>query len=317
MEYSIVLPVYEEADSLRELYAELSRVMGEIGGDAEMIFVDDGSRDGSAGIIEHISRGDPRVKLLRLRSHMGKSAAYSAGFDASRGRIVVTMDADLQDDPGELPKLLAELEKGFDLVVGRKRDRLSNEPVRTLSSRVFNHLTRLCFSTRLHDHNSGFRAMRREVVRNLELYGDFYRFIPPLSVLRGFRVTEVDVRHRRRRHGRSKYGPSRFWTSLMDLISVRFLAVFSQRPLHFFGTLAAIPLLAGIGIEFYVLVRKWMGGMFRTHIAAIIIGALLIMVGIQILATGLIGEMLTSQSTARRYRLINDSPGPDREGETS
>lgn len=315
MELSFVLPVFDETDSLTELHAELARVLDKKAGPAEMIFIDDGSRDDSAEIITGLADRDQRVRLLRLQSHMGKSAAYSAGFDAARGRIIVTMDTDLQDDPGELPKLLAELERGFDLVVGRKLDRFDNEPVRTMNSRVYNLLTRWFFSTRLHDHNSGYRVMRREVARSLELYGDFHRFIPQLSALRGYRVTEVGVLHRRRRHGRSKYGPLRFWTSLMDLLTVRFIAGFSQKPLHFFGTLGLIPLLAGFGLELYVLIRKLMGGLFRTHVAAIVSGALLIMVGIQLAATGLIGEMLTSQSMKRRYLLKSPSGGAGRERE--
>jgi len=166
-------------------------------------------------------------------------------------------------------------------------------------SRFFNALTHLLFGLRLHDSNSGFRVTRRAVAANLELYGDLYRFIPELAYMRGFKVAEVGVAHRRRKHGRSKYGPTRFWTGVLDLVTVRFITGFTQKPLHFFGTAGLFPLLVGTGLEVYVLVRKLTGGQFREHIAAIIVGVLLIVVGVQLVATGLIGEMITAHGQKR------------------
>ncbi len=299
--YSVIVPAYNEAESLDELRRELIPVLESLGEPFEVLAVDDGSFDVTPTRLTDLARTDTRVRVIRFRRNFGKSAAYTAGFEAARGEIVVTLDADLQDDPAELPKLLAKLDQGFDLVVGWKQGRLENEPTKTVPSRLFNSLVRLFFGLRLHDSNSGFRAMRRAVAASLELYGDLYRFIPELAYMRGFKVVEVGVGHRRRKHGRSKYGPKRFWTGVLDLVTVRFITGFTQKPLHFFGTAGLFPLLVGIGLEVYVLVRKLSGDQFREHVAAIIVGVLLIVVGIQLVATGLIGEMITAQARTRGY----------------
>ncbi|MEO0073332.1 MAG: glycosyltransferase family 2 protein [candidate division WOR-3 bacterium] len=308
--YSLVVPVYNEAGSVRLLYEEITPVMlglsqeGE--SDYELIFVDDGSTDPTPREIAALAETDSRVRLVRLRHNLGKSAAYSAGFAAARGDVIVTLDGDLQDDPRFIPSLLDVLQQGFDLVVGWKQNRLENEPAKTLSSRIFNSLKRLVFGLRLHDSNSGFRAMRGTVARSLQLHGDMYRFIPELAARQGFRVTEIPVIHRRRRFGESKYGPGRFWTGLLDLLSVRFLTGYIHKPLHFFGTLGLLPLLVGLGLEFYVLVRKLFGSRFQTHLAALIIGVLLIMVGVQLIAIGLIGEMIRAVANERGGSLHED-----------
>jgi len=312
--YSVVIPVCNEAESVAELHAELMPVLEKLCGGCEVLFVDDGSFDETPARLAAIAARDPRVRVISFRRNFGKSSAYMAGFEAAQGEVVVTMDSDLQDDPAELPKLLEQLGgdmtelpgdsdrvPGPDLVIGWKQGRLENEPTKTVPSRFFNRLVHLFFGLRLHDSNSGFRVMRRAVAASLELYGDLYRFIPELAFLRGFRVAEVGVRHRRRKHGRSKYGVTRFWTGVLDLVTVRFITGFTQKPLHFFGTLGLFPLLAGFGLEVYVLVRKFMGDEFRTHLAALIIGVLLVVVGIQLIATGLIGEMITASSRRHHY----------------
>lgn len=303
MRYSVVIPVYNEAGSIRLLYEELKPVMTNLAqnqkADYELIFVDDGSTDSTAAEISTLTAVDNRVRLIQLRHNLGKSAAYSAGFASIQGDFVITLDGDLQDDPKFIPKLLERLEQGFDLVVGWKQNRLENEPAKTLSSRLFNRLKWLVFGLRLHDSNSGFRVMRRPVARSLQLHGDLYRFIPELAARQGFRVTEVPVIHRRRRFGQSKFGPGRFWTGLLDLLSVRFITGFVHKPLHFFGTIGLFPLAAGLGLELYVLIRKLLGSRFQTHLAALIIGVLLIMVGVQLVAIGLIGEMVRAVSYER------------------
>lgn len=309
MRLSVVIPVFNETESVGPLHAELTAALA--GTDYELVFVDDGSTDATPQSVEELARSDGRTRLVRLQRNFGKSAAYSAGFDAAAGEVVVTIDGDLQDDPRFIPQLVAKLDEGFDLVVGWKQNRLENEPSKTLPSRVFNGLVHAVFGLRLHDSNSGFRAMRRAVAAGLELYGDLYRFIPELAFRRGFRVVEIPVQHRRRRFGRSKYGVSRFWTGVLDLLTVRFITGFTQKPLHFFGTIGLIPLLAGIGLELYVLVRKLMGSRFQTHLAALIIGVLLVMVGIQLIATGLIGEMVTALVRQRQYVLAGNRP-PER-----
>lgn len=298
LRYSVVIPAFNEAESVAELLTELKRALPT---DAEFIFVDDGSYDGTGTKLDELAKTEPRCRVIHLQRNFGKSAAYSAGFEQAQGDIVITLDADLQDDPAELPKLLARLSEGYDLVVGWKLGRFGNEPGKTMPSRLFNWLVYLLFGLRLHDSNSGFRAMRRAVAQSLELYGDLYRFIPELAHQRGFRVTEVGVQHRRRKYGRSKYGVSRFWTGVLDLLTVRFITGFTRKPLHFFGTLGLVPLLLGCGIELYVLIRKLLGGTFQTHVAAIVIGVLLITVGIQLIATGLVGEMIAAASRSRDY----------------
>jgi len=304
--YSVVVPAYNEASSLDELCRELVTVLNGLGESYEVLIVDDGSYDDTPSRLRNLAGQYPAVQPVRLRRNFGKSAAYSAGFERARGEIIITMDADLQDDPSELPKLLARLDEGYDLVVGWKQGRLENEPSKTLASRLFNSLVHLLFGLHLHDSNCGFRVMRRAVAANLDLYGDMYRFIPELAYMRGFKVAEVGVAHRRRKHGRSKYGPTRFWTGVLDLLTVRFITGFTQKPLHFFGTAGLFPLLVGIALEVYVLVRKLLGDQFREHIAAIIVGVLLIVVGVQLAATGLIGEMITAHGQ-RRGRVAEDS----------
>ena len=299
MRYSVIVPAYNEAESLGELCPELVRVLEGLGEPFEVLVVDDGSFDDTPTRLADLARADARLRVMRFRRNFGKSAAYTTGFENARGETIITMDADLQDDPAELPKLLAKLDDGFDLVVGWKQGRLENEPSKTVPSRLFNSLVHLFFGLRLHDSNSGFRTMRRTVAAGLELYGDLYRFIPELAYMRGFKVVEVDVAHRRRKYGRSKYGPIRFWTGVLDLLTVRFITGFTQKPLHFFGTAGLFPLLVGIGFEIYVLVRKLAGDQFREHVAAIIVGVLLVVVGIQLIATGLIGEMITAQARTR------------------
>jgi dolichol-phosphate mannosyltransferase len=300
LRYSVVVPAFNEVESVAELFGELKVALP---ADAEFIFVDDGSYDGTGHRLDALAAQDPACRVLHLQRNSGKSAAYSAGFDAAKGDIVVTLDADLQDDPAELPRLLASLDHGSDLVVGWKQGRLGNEPAKTVPSRFFNRLIHLLFGLRLHDSNSGYRVMRRPVAQSLELYGDLYRFIPELAYLRGFRVVETPVQHRRRKYGRSKYGVTRFWTGVLDLLTVRFITGFTRKPLHFFGTLGLVPFTVGLGIETYVLVRKLLGDTFQTHVAALVIGVLLITVGIQLVATGLVGEMIAASSRGRDYIL--------------
>lgn len=301
--HSIILPVFNEVASLDRLHRELARATRAIEGGWEFLFVDDGSTDGGGEWLAALAARDPHVRVLRFAFNAGKSAAYTAGFAESRGEIVLTLDTDLQDVPAEIPRLLEQLDDGADLVVGWKRERLQNEPTKKLPSIVYNGLKNRLFGLRLHDGNSGFRAMRRSVAASLRLFGDRYRFIPELAHLAGFRVVEIAVTHRKRRHGHSKYGPARFLTGLLDLLTVRYITAYAHRPLHFFGAVAAVPIGAGVLIEVYVLAQKLAGSTFQTHVAAIIIGALAIMVGMQLLATGLVGEMISDRQTAAYYKV--------------
>jgi glycosyltransferase involved in cell wall biosynthesis len=302
--YSFVIPAYNEADSVQELYRQVLQAMEESHPAAafEMLFVDDGSTDATPGRLAELAAADRRVRVLRQGRNSGKSAAYMAGFLAAQGALIVTLDADLQDNPAELPKLEAKFDEGYDLVVGWKMGRLGNEWSKTIPSRFYNGLKGWVFGLRLKDSNSGFRLMRREVAQSLDLYAGHYRFLPELAHLAGFRVGEVAVEHRARRHGHSKYGMGRFWTGLLDVLAVRFLTRFMHAPLHFFGTLGLLPFLIGSGLEIYVLVRKLTGSDFQTHIAAIIVGVMFILLGFQMIGIGLLGEMIVSMRQLRRVQ---------------
>lgn len=295
-EISLIVPAYNEAESIDQLYSEACAVLGAQFDSFEIIFIDDGSEDETPERIAALAERDGRVRHIELARNAGKSRAYSVGFAAARGRYIATADADLQDDLSELPKLRAKMREGFQLVVGRKSGRFKNEPLKAAPSYVFNFLILLLFGLRIHDSNSGFRLMTSAAAKSLKLHGGYYRFIPELVHLGGFKVTEVPVNHRKRQHGNSKFGPSRFWGGLLDLLSVRFVTAFMQRPLQFFGTLAMIPLLAGFGLEIYVLVQKLSGSSFQNHVAALLSGAVLLLAGLQIAVTGLIGEMLAAKA---------------------
>jgi dolichol-phosphate mannosyltransferase len=294
---SVVVPLYNELESLEALHAEIVGVLGDM--PFEIIYVDDGSTDGSDVLLHSIVGADRRARALHFTRNLGKSAAYMAGFEAAKGSLVVTLDADLQDDPHEIPAMIARLDAGADLVVGWKQGRFDNEPLKAVPSRFFNALLGALFGLVLHDSNCGFRVMRRAVAANLELNGDLYRFIPQLAASKGFRVVEQPVNHRKRKFGKSKYGARRFWTGLLDVLTVRFLTRYVGRPLHFFGTVGLAPTLFGLAIELYVVGCKLTGDSFQEHVAAIILGALLLIVGFQCIITGLIGEMLSAQRRER------------------
>jgi glycosyltransferase involved in cell wall biosynthesis len=242
---------------------------------------------------------DPRVKLVRLRRNFGKAAALSAGFDHSMGRIVVTMDGDLQDDPDEIPRFLSTLEEqDLDLVSGWKRRR--RDPVsKTLPSRLFNWVTRQLAQVDIHDFNCGFKAYRREVLAEIAVYGELHRYIPVLASRRGFSVGEIQVNHYPRRHGASKYGWDRFYKGLLDLITVLFITRYTRRPLHLFGAFGLLFLTAGLAINAY-LAWIWFGGQNLSNRPLLLLGILLMLLGIQVLTTGLIGEMITFKNFRRR-----------------
>jgi dolichol-phosphate mannosyltransferase len=232
---SAVIPLRDEEGSLAELHGELSAVAREQGYDLEILLIDDGSTDGSWAVIERLAAEDPRVRGLRFRRNFGKAAALSAGFDAARGDLVITLDADLQDDPREIPRFLAEIDKGLDCISGWKQIR--HDPWHKVGpSRVFNWLVGVLTGVKLHDHNCGFKCYRREIFDEVRLYGELHRFVPVLAAARGWKVGEIVVNHRPRQHGRSKYGVSRIVKGFLDLLTVYFLTGFEQRPQHLLGT---------------------------------------------------------------------------------
>jgi len=299
---SVIVPIYNEVESIPTLQQELATALGRIGAPFEIIYVDDGSDDGSVRVLADLGATRPECRVYRFHHNQGKASAYSVGFREARGSVLLTLDGDLQDDPAEIPGLLRALDAGHDLVVGRKVGRSRNEPLKKIPSWAFNRVKGWVFGLRLRDSNSGFRAMRAEVAQSVDLYAGNYRFLPELAHYHGFRVTEVPVRHRRRKHGKSKYGPTRFLSGVFDLLTLTLLAGFAHRPLHFFGSAGLIPLTLGFGLECYVLVAKLLGSQFQTHVGAMIIGVMLILLGIQLISIGLIGEFVLAQSRRARMR---------------
>jgi len=297
---SLVIPVMDEEGNVDELYRQLEEALASLPLRAEIIFVDDGSRDRTIECLERLYATDRRVNVLSLRRNFGKTAALLAGFELAQGEVVVTMDGDLQDDPAELRRFLDSLSTGFDLVSGWKRER--HDPwTKTVPSRIFNAVVSRTTGIPLHDFNCGFKAYRREVMTELKLYGELHRFIPVLAYWRGYRVGEIVVRHRARQHGRSKFGTGRLFKGLLDFLKVLFLTRYMQRPLQLFGFLG-LALWAAGGLGFlYLLVLKLMGhSIFREHGPLLFLSGILIVAGIQLFMLGLLGEMLRHYSFSPR-----------------
>ena len=302
---SVVIPALDEALSLDELHRQLDVVASAAGYDLQIILVDDGSTDGTWEVIEKLAQRDPRVLGIRFRRNFGKAAALSAGFDAAGGELIVTMDADLQDDPAEIPNLLAKLHEGFDVVSGWKRVR--HDPWHKVwPSRVFNFLVSRLTDVRLHDHNCGLKVFRREVIHEVRLYGELHRFVPVLAASRGFRVGEVVVKHRPRLTGHSKYGLSRIPKGLLDLLTVCFITRFGQRPQHWLGMGALASLALGVlGMGYLAVVwcasRIW--GNVPVHLhetAALYYSLVLLLIGAQLLALGFVAELISALLTREK-----------------
>ncbi len=299
---TVVVPCYDEHDSLAQLHQELVHSLTAMGRDDwEILYVDDGSRDGSDAVIRGLAESDPaRVKGIVLRANFGKSAALATGFRHARGTFVATLDADLQDDPKELPKLMATLQdNGLDMVTGWKQHR--QDPwTKTVPSKLFNAVTSNVTGLRLHDYNCGFKLYRREVTDALEVYGELHRFLPALAHWRGFKVGEAPVAHRARRFGRSKFGAARFVNGFLDLLSAAFITKSALKPLHVFGRIGLLFLLGG-GIIALYFVGIWIVGQPVRVRPIMIFGAILALMGIQFILMGLLGEMIAQQRATAEY----------------
>ena len=296
---SAVVPAYNEAESLPELHRELCAALDRLGMTWEILYIDDGSRDGTDRVIESLCAQEPRARGVLLSRNFGKSAALATGFKLVRGEYVCTLDADLQDDPNELPKLFAALENGLDLVSGWKVKRL--DPItKRLPSKLFNAVTSQVAGVRLHDFNCGFKLYRREVVDALEVYGELHRFLPALAHWRGFRVGEVGVNHRARRYGVSKFGASRFVNGFLDLLTAAFISTSALKPLHVFGRIGLLFLLAGFGLGGWF-VAQWLHGDPLRVRPLMLFGAACVLLGIQFILMGLLGEMIAHQSARDDY----------------
>lgn len=292
LDLTIVIPVYEEAESMTELYRQIIDAVEPLGLSVQIVFVDDGSRDGTLAVLEDIYSRDTRVEVLSLRRNFGKTAALLAGFQRAGGSVVITMDGDLQDDPKEIPRFLHALEQGHDLVSGWKRDR--HDPMtKTAPSRLFNFVVRKATGIPLHDFNCGFKAYRLEVLDELKLYGELHRFIPVMAFWKGFRIGELEVEHHPRKFGRSKFGAGRLFKGMLDFLKVMFLTRYLQRPLQLFGILGVGVWLLGMVGFLYILALKVEGQhVFQNHGPLLFLSGIAIISGIQLFMLGLVGEML-------------------------
>ena len=294
---SVVVPVHDEERSVALLYEELEAALEPGREPWEAVFVDDGSTDGTFAALTRLHARTPNTRVVRLRRNFGKSTALAAGFAQAEGETIVTIDGDLQDNPAEIPQLLAKLEEGFDLVSGwktRRRDPLR----RRILSRIFNSVTGRVSGLRLHDMNCGLKAYRAEVVRGLALYGELHRFIPVLAHYRGFRIAELPVNHRPRTHGRSRYGMERYLRGFLDLLTVTFMGRYRHRPLHLFGGLGLVLGFVGTVVLVYLTVLKATGEAIG-HRPLLTLGVLLVVVGLQFFSLGLLSEMVTSHHEER------------------
>ena len=289
---SIVIPVYDEAESLGPLFAELRRALAGLDRPAEVVAVDDGSTDGSFERLVALASGDPRIRIVRLARNYGQTAALAAGIEHARAPVIVSLDADLQNDPADIPRLLAVLDGGVDVVNGWRSPRRDPWLTRRLPSQIANRLISLVTGTRLHDYGCTLRAMRASVAKELRLYGELHRFIPALAADLGARVAEVKVNHRPRTLGTSKYGLSRTLRVLLDLLTVKFLSGFSTRPIQLFGLFGLVSAAAGLGLTAYLGFERIVLGVHLANRPLVLLAILMAVVGVQFVSLGLLGEML-------------------------
>lgn len=300
MDLSFVIPLLNEKDTLAELTKRVAQQCEALGKSYEIIFVDDGSGDGSFELLVKLKEKYPQIRVIRFRRNFGKSAALSEGFRKARGAYVITMDADLQDDPAEIPRLISKLDENYDLVSGWKKKR--NDPLsKTVPSKLFNYITRRLSGIKIHDFNCGLKAYRKEVIKEIPVYGELHRYLPVLAHWRGFKVAEIEVTHHAREFGKSKFGARRFFSGFFDLLTVLFITRYRQKPLHLFGFLGLSIGTLGLLILAYLTVL-WFQGQGIGHRPLLSLGVLLVIVGAQSFTLGLIGEMITStRERSMRY----------------
>ena len=278
VQVSIVIPVCDEEGNLRELSVRVKKVMAGITSSYEIIMVDDGSRDGSFSIMKKLSSGDDRIKIVRLRRNFGKSDALDAGFSKTSGEIIITMDADLQDDPDEIPRFIQEIRKGKDVVSGWRSPR-RDRPMKKFLSYFFNRTTSIMTGLKLHDFNCGFKSYRREVINSIKVYGGFHRYLPILANWHGFETGEIKVKHHPRKSGKTKYGFGRITKGFFDLITVMFLTRYNARPLHLFGGAGIILALAGLIINIYITILRLRFGNILNRFPGSQVRRLLVLIG--------------------------------------
>lgn len=303
---SVVIPLLNEEESLPELAGLLESQLDLVAPNSwEVLFIDDGSDDNSFEIIKQIRSKNNKFKCIRFRRNYGKSAALSVGFKQAKGKIVITMDADLQDDPREIPNLIAKIKDGYDLVSGWKKKR--HDPIgKTLPSKLFNNVTSITSGIKLHDFNCGLKAYRSEVTKTLQVYGEMHRYLPALAHWEGFKVTEIPVTHHARKFGKSKFGMARFFNGFLDLLTIVFTSRFLKRPLHFFGSLGILMTTAGLSIDIWLVLEKMLGMTDLSNRPLVNLGIALIIVGVQSISLGLIGEMIVKNNLEKINYSIKD-----------
>jgi glycosyltransferase involved in cell wall biosynthesis len=302
---SVIIPLYNEEDSLKELHQQLRTTLSRMNIRYELLFVDDGSTDRSFQVLRDLKRVDKHVKIVRFRRNYGKAAALAVGFEKVNGNIVITMDADLQDDPAEIPALRRKLEEGYDLISGWKKVR--HDPItKTLPSRFFNYVTRMLTGIKIHDFNCGLKAYRRDVVKTVKVYGELHRYIPVLAHWEGFRIGELVVQHRARRYGKTKFGLSRLWKGFLDLLTALFTTRFLRRPLHLFGMVGILAALVGLAIDTVLVVEWFMHLTSLGNRPLFVSGFLLIVIGVQFISIGLLGEMISKTRVSTEEYAIRD-----------
>lgn len=314
VDISVLVPIKDECESIVELCEQLRRVLDGTGRSHEILFIDDGSTDGSKQKLRELCANDSRVKAVFLRKNFGKSAALQAGFDEIKGDLVFTIDGDLQDDPEEIPKFLDKMVEGYDLVSGWKVDR-QDPASKRVPSRLFNFIITKAFGLALHDFNCGFKCYRREITQELDLYGELHRFIPVIAHSLGYRVTEVPVRHHSRQFGKSKYGASRLLRGFFDFQTVMLTTRYFFRPLHFFGLIGLVTVALGTIILAYLSILWFMGTPIDAR-PLFFLGIFLSILGVQVTCTGLVAEMIAkiasrrgqTYSVAERIGLDHDRP---------
>jgi glycosyltransferase involved in cell wall biosynthesis len=297
---SVLIPLLNEEESLPELTNQIVTVLNENKIlDYEIIFVDDGSKDGSFEVIRNLRKENNRIHCIRFRRNYGKSAALSVAFEQAKGKFVITMDADLQDDPKEIPALLAKIKEGYDLVSGWKKKRY--DPIsKTIPSKLFNAVTSMVSGVKLHDFNCGLKAYRRDVVKSLYVYGEMHRYLPALAFMDGYRVTEIPVTHHPRKYGHTKFGLSRFLYGFLDLLTVLVTAKYMKRPLHFFGLVGFILSFLGILVDGVLTAQWFMGNTNLSNRPLLWFGIAMIIVGVQFISLGLIAELII------KYNMVNN-----------
>ncbi len=300
---SVILPVYNEEDNIELLHNEIALVLDNIDGQTEVIYVDDGSSDATLEKLQKLHDSDERVVVVEFRRNFGQTAAMSAGFDMARGEIVIAMDADRQNDPADIPKLVEKINEGFDLVSGWRFDRKDGYWLRLLPSKIANKLISSTTDVRLHDYGCSLKAFRFEVAKQISLYGEMHRFIPALASAIGVRIAEVKVNHRPRVAGESKYGISRTFRVILDLITVKFLLRFSSKPMQFFGSIGMISGFIGFALCFYLTLEKLIYSVPMSDRPLLLLGIMLLFIGLQFITVGLLAELMT-----RTYHEAQDKP---------